>query len=34
MIYTSRDRDFQDMRVRDNHVGYGVGLGVMLLDDH
>ena len=34
MIYTSRDRDFQDMRVHDNHVGDGVGLGVMLLDDH
>jgi len=34
MIYTSRDRDIQDMRVRDNHVGYGMGPGVMLLGDH
>jgi hypothetical protein len=33
MITTSRDRDIRDMRVRDNHVGYGMGLGVMLLDD-
>ena len=33
MINTSRDQGIHDMRVRGNHVGYGMGLGVMLLDD-
>lgn len=33
MNYSGRDRDIRIIKVRENHVGYGMGLGVMLLDD-
>lgn len=33
MFYAPRDPGIKDIRVRQNHVGYGMGLGVMLLDD-
>ncbi len=33
MFYSPRDPGIKDIHVRQNHVGYGMGLGVMLLDD-
>ncbi len=33
MFYAPRDPGIKNISVRQNHVGYGMGLGVMLLDD-
>ena len=33
MIYGNRDRDLHTVRTRKNHACYGMGLGIMVLDD-
>ena len=33
MIYGNRDRDIDTIRARGNHTCYGMGIGIMVLDD-